>query len=147
MSAAGLKVYRWLETRGKFPINVVRANFPGVISASVARVTLIDPELGTTPVFPPKAASKILVARTSLAAPTPELDPLREKEKEVPPQKRFEVFYDPRSGRRLLYNAGNDTGKTMSKFLETGPVIVSNETRTGISSLARTTFVGGLGTK
>ena len=92
-------------------------------------------------------ASKILVARTSLAAPKPQLDPRPEKEKEVPPQTRFEVFYDPRSGRRLLHNAASESGKTMSKFLETGPVIVSNETRTGISSRARTTFVGELGAK
>lgn len=138
----GLRVYRWLETRGKFPVNAARTNFPGDISASVARVMLIDPELATTPVFLPKDASKILVARTSLAAPKPQLDPRPEKEKEVPPQTRFEVFYDPRSGRRLLYNAASESGKTMSIFLETGPVIVSNETRTGISSRARTTFVG-----
>ena len=142
----GLKVYRWLESSGKFTVNVVRANFPSDISASVARVPLIDPELGTTPAFRPKGASKILVVRTSLAAPTPELGPLRGKEKEVPSQKRFEVFYDPRSGRRLLYYPGNETGKTM-RFLETGPVIISNEARTGISSRARTTFVGELGTK
>jgi hypothetical protein len=143
----GLKVYRWLETRGKFPVSVVRANFPGVISASVALVPLIDPELGVMRRFPPMSVSKRLVVQTSLAAQTPVLVPLREKEKEVPPQNRFEVFYDPRSGRRFLHNAGDDAGKTMSKLLDTGPVIVSNETRTGISSRARTTFVGGSGTK
>ncbi|MGB7208397.1 MAG: lytic transglycosylase domain-containing protein [Pyrinomonadaceae bacterium] len=143
----GIKVYRWLETRGKFPINEVRVNFPGVISASVDRVSLIDPELGTTQVIKPMAASKILVSPTSLAATTLDLDPLREKEKEVPSQKGLEVFYDPRSGRRLLYYPDNDTGKTMSKVLETGPIIVTNETRTGVTSRARTTFAGMLGTK
>jgi len=143
----GLKVYRWLETRGKFPINVVKANFPANISASIARITLTDPELGSMPVFPPIAESKTLVALTSLVVPSSQFIPKREKENEVPPQNRFEVFYDPRTGRRLRYNAGGKPSKTMSTFLETGPVIVSNETRTGISSRARTTFFGELGTK
>ena len=47
----GLKIYRWLIMRGAFPATVVRANFPTVISATVARVGVFDRELGNVPDF------------------------------------------------------------------------------------------------
>jgi hypothetical protein len=47
----GLKIYRWLIMRGAFPKTVVRANFPSVISATVARVGVFDRELGNVPDF------------------------------------------------------------------------------------------------
>ncbi len=42
----GLKIFRWLESRGTFLEASQKANFPEVISASIESVPLFDLELG-----------------------------------------------------------------------------------------------------
>ena len=45
----GLKIFRWLESRGTFLEASQKANFPEVISASIESVPLFDLELGAIP--------------------------------------------------------------------------------------------------
>ena len=138
----GLKVYRWLERHGRVTDIALRAAFPSVISASVARVPLVDPELGSVSAFPRQDPGVPLASRNSLDVKTARSDP--HPQKEMPPQKIVEVYYDPRSGNRYQYRGGSETTRTIVNLRETGQVIISNDTRTGISSRARTTFVGAL---
>lgn len=125
----GLKVYKWLESRGKFAGAAIRAGFPAVISASVFRVPLVDPELGKISGFVQSNAAETRLTRIARTA---------QKEMEAPPRNSSEVYYDPRSGSRFLFHNGSEN---MIKLPQAGPVIVSLDTRSGISSPARTTFV------
>lgn len=141
----GLKVYRWLERRNKFPDTAVRAAFPGVISTSIARMQLVDAELVPMPAVVIPNASDGLISRTSISLRKSEADP--QPQREVPRQKGVVVYYDPRSGKRFLYHGDGQPDKTLVNLQDAGPVIVTNDTRTGISNSARTTFVGGLARK
>ena len=141
----GLKVYKWLESRNRFPDTAIRAAFPGVISTSIARMQLVDAELGAVPAVVIPNAGDVLVSRTSIALRKSKADP--EPPREIPPQKGVEVYYDPRSGKRFRYHGDGQQDQILVNLQDAGPVIVTNDTRTGISNRARTTFAGGLARK
>lgn len=141
----GLKVYKWLESRNKFPDTAVRAVFPGVISTSIARMQLVDAELGAMPAVVIPKASDLLVSRTSISLRKSKAD--QEQPREMPPRKGVEVYYDPRSGQRFRYHGEDQSDKTLVSLQDPGPIIVTNDTRNGISNRARTTFAGGLARK
>lgn len=131
----GLKIYRWLISRGTFPANIARAVFPNVISASVARVNLIDNELGKMPDF------KAPVLIPSAIAQVPTVNEIL-KETTVPnseqnPQTKgfAEIYYDSRSGSRYAINNGNKT-----KLDDNGVVVITNNNRPNTTNKARSTF-------
>ena len=132
----GLKVFRWLESRGMFPNASQKANFPAEISSSIERVRLFDPELGAANAVKVQGSKKPLILRTSLTTQKFENNP-REK-REDPAPLNLEVYYDPRSGKRYLLNA--ERGR-MEKLDEAGPVIITPNIRADVSSPARSTFV------
>ncbi len=136
----GLKVYHWLQASRKFPDTNIKTSVPNIVTETIAQVPLIDPELGKMQVFPSSVTDKTVISRRTTAVRNAVV-PDERKEREVPSQKILEVYYDPRSGKRFEFNG--ESGKTMANLRETGPVIVSNDTRTGILNRARTTFVGG----
>ena len=130
----GLKVYRWLVARQMFADSNYRANFPTVISASVARVSLYDAELGSVPnfsapVLKPEIPNQITIAqktRTDSVVTTNPPSPVETKTQEV--------FYDPRSGNRYVFG---ENGKV--KLPDDGVVVVSQDTRQ-TANTARSTF-------
>ena len=128
----GLKIYRWLVARQTFAAATFRANFPAVISASVARVSLYDPELaGSVPNFAVPVQNQAIQSQIA----TVRNEPLETPNNPPPAEpKRQEVFYDPRSGNR--YVAG-ENGKI--KLPEDGVVVVSQDTRR-TANAARSTF-------
>lgn len=127
----GLKIYRWLTARQTFAAFTFRANFPNVISASVARVSLYDPELGSVPNFAVPVQNQAIPNRVAVV----QNEPLETPNQPSPVEpKRQEVFYDPRSGNR--YVAG-ENGKI--KLSEDGVVVVSQDTRR-TANTARSTF-------
>ena len=127
----GLKIYRWLIARQTFANASYKANFPNIISASVARVSLYDPELGSVPNFIvptvlQENSSQITVAQnqpTNLPSEQPKNEP-----------KTQEIFYDPRSGNRYVLG---ESGKV--KLLDDGAVVVSPDTRRP-ANIARSLF-------
>jgi hypothetical protein len=127
----GLKIYRWLIARQTFANASYKANFPNVISASVARVSLYDPELGSVPNFIiptviQENSSRITVAQNqTTSAPS-------EQQKNEP--KTQEIFYDPRSGNRYILG---ENGKI--KLPDDGAVVVSVDTRRP-ANIARSLF-------
>ena len=131
----GLKIYRWLISRGTFPSNIARANFPTVISASVARVSLIDYELGKvpdfkTPVYIPQDTSQIpavqeIVKETTNSASTQNLQT----------NNLTEIYYDSRSGSRYRVISGNKI-----KLNESGVVVINTNSRPETTNKARSTF-------
>lgn len=128
----GLKIYRWLVARRSFANASFRANFPSVISASVARVSLYDPELGQVPNF--------IVTRQEIptqigVAQQIQIEPVNTPYKEQPNEsKTHEVFYEARSGNRYIVS---ENGKV--KLSGDGVVVVSLDTRQPIMQ-ARSTF-------
>lgn len=130
----GLKIYRWLVTRRTFVNAATRANFPSLISASVARVSLYDPELGQMPNFIVPTVNQaipnqIAVAEQIQNQPIPQ--PIEQKPNEPKTQ---EVFYDARSGSRYILG---ENGK--EELVESGVVVVSPDTRRP-TNVARSTF-------
>jgi hypothetical protein len=131
----GLKIYRWLISRGTFPVNVVRANFPTVISATVARVSLVDYELGkipdfNAPVFVPQTGAQI-PAETEIVRET-----INQNSEQNPQTNSLaEIYYDSRSGNRYAISNGNQT-----KLTETGVVVITNNSRPATTNNARSTF-------
>ena len=126
----GLKIYRWLIVRQTFSNASFKANFPNAISASVARVSLFDAELGqmpnfTIPVVRQTVQSQVVAAENQII-PTAN----NEKRDET---KSPEVFYDPRSGSRFV---AGENGKVK---LDDGVVVVSQDTRQ-TANVARSTF-------
>ncbi len=126
----GLKIYRWLLSRQTFTNASFKANFPTAISASVARVSLFDAELGqmpnfTIPVVRQTVQSQVVAAENQII-PTAN----NEKPNET---KSPEVFYDPRSGNRFV---AGENGKVK---LDDGVVVVSQDTRQ-TANVARSTF-------
>lgn len=131
----GLKVYRWLVTRGAFPGGMVRANFPNVISAVVARVGVFDRELGKVPDFNnviplAQTLQNQLTAVNSLVTETG-----KAREKPSSPAGLTEVYYDSRSGSRYLLNNGK-----REKLAESGFIIVNYAIRPETTNQARSTF-------
>lgn len=132
----GLKIYRWLVMRGAFPSAVVRANFPTVISATVARVGVFDRELGNVPDFnnvvplpqtPQNQSAEVVpkVAETNN----------REENQDTKAANLTEVYYDSRSGSRYLLNDGK-----REKLADSGVVIINQTTRPETTNRARSTF-------
>ena len=126
----GLKIYRWLIVRQTFANASFKANFPNTISASVARVSLFDAELGqmpnfTIPVVRQTVQSQVVAAENQII-PTAN----NEKRDET---KSSEVFYDPRSGNRFV------TGENGKVKLDDGVVVISQDTRQ-TANVARSTF-------
>jgi hypothetical protein len=127
----GLKIYRWLLKRQTFANASYKASFPNVISASVARVSLYDPELGNVPNFIvptviQENSSQITVAQNQST------NPPSEQPKNEP--KIQEIFYDPRSGNRYILG---ENGKV--KLPDNGAVVISSDTRRP-SNVARSLF-------
>ncbi len=133
----GLKVFRWLESRGMFPNASPKANFPDVISASIERVPLLDFELAAIPQVKTEGPQKPRILRTSLA--TQKFDNTPRDKREDPIPLNLEVYYDPRSGKRYLLNS--ERGR-MEKLDENGPVIIAPNIRADVSSPARSIYVG-----
>jgi len=126
----GLKIYRWLLIRQTFANASFRANFPGVISASVARASLYDPELGQVPNFVVPVPRQTVPSQVITA----QNQPVQSANNEQPNEsKTQEVFYDARSGSR--YIAG-ENGKVK---LDDGVVVVSQDTRQ-TANIARSTL-------
>ncbi len=127
----GLKIYRWLLARQTFANASFRANFPNAISASVARVSLYDPELGNVPNFivpvqKQEVTKQIVIARN---------EPIQSPNQQQPSEpKTQEVFYDARSGNRYILG---ENGKV--KLGDDGVVVVSQDTRQ-TANVARSTF-------
>lgn len=131
----GLKIYRWLISKGTFPSNVARAYFPAVISGSVARVSLVDYELGNVPDFNNFAA----ITRTNRAAGITEnitaSETTSKTEQTSQNESSTEIYYDSRSGSRYLVINGSKT-----KLTESGIVIINQNTRPETTNKARSTF-------
>ncbi len=132
----GLKIFRWLESRGMFLDASQKANFPEVISAYIERVPLLDIEFGPITPVKTQGPEKSRILRTSLSTQKFDNTP-RDKREDLAPL-NVEVYYDPRSGKRYLLKS--ESGK-MEKLDETGPVIITPNTRADVSSPARSTFV------
>lgn len=127
----GLKVYRWLIARQTFANASFRATFPNAISATIARVSLYDAELGQVPNFivpvaQPTVPSQFVAAQNQ-TVPAP-------NEQQPDESKSQEVFYDPRSGNRYVVG---ENGKV--KLDDNGVVVVSQDTRQ-TANVARSTF-------
>ena len=127
----GLKIYRWLVARQTFATSAFRATFPNVVSASVARVSLYDAELGSVPNFIvslPKQSTpnQAAVVQNELLETPNQPQPAEPK--------RQEVFYDPRSGNRYVTGENGEV-----KPLDGGVVVVSQDTRR-TANVARSTF-------
>ncbi|NJM52651.1 MAG: lytic transglycosylase domain-containing protein [Blastocatellia bacterium] len=132
----GLKIYRWLIMRGAFPVGSFRANFPTVISATVARVGVFDRELGNVPDFSnvvtlPQTAQNQIVAVNSTTAETKILE-----EKQNPNKPNLtEVYYDSRSGSRYQLNNGKKESWMIREV-----VIINQTIRPETTNQARSTF-------
>lgn len=132
----GLKIYRWLIMRGAFPAGSVRANFPTVISATVARIGVFDRELGNVPDFSnvvslPQTTQNQVVAVNSMVTETN-----TQAEKQNPNESNLtEVYYDSRSGSRYQLNNGK-----REKLVDSGVVIITNNSRPETTNQARSTF-------
>lgn len=127
----GLKIYRWLIARQTFANATFKANFPNVISASVARVSLYDPELGSVPNFIVPTVLQENASRITVAQNQP-TNPPSEQPKNEP--KTQEIFYDPRSGNRYILSEGEKV-----KLPDDGAVVVSSDTRRP-ANVARSLF-------
>ena len=132
----GLKIYRWLILRGAFPAGSVRANFPTVISAGVARVTVYDRELGNVPDFS-NVVSLPQTPQDQVAEVVPKVAETdnQEENQNNQPNNSTEVYYDSRSGSRYLLNNGK-----REKLADSGVVIINQTTRPETTNQARSTF-------
>jgi len=131
----GLKVYRWLISRGIFPEMTARANFPTVISATVARVSLVDYELGKIPDF--KAPVYIPQTVAQIPGGTEIVKENSNQNTEQNPQTNnlAEIYYDSRSGNRYRIVNGSQT-----KLDENGVVIINETSRPNTTNKARSTL-------
>lgn len=131
----GLKIYRWLISRGTFPANIARAVFPTVISATVARVSLIDYELGKIPDFKTPVYIPQTVAQTSVVNEIVKENTNPNLEQNSQKTALTEIYYDSRSGSRYAINNGNKT-----KLDESGVVVINTNSRPETTNKARSTF-------
>jgi hypothetical protein len=131
----GLKIYRWLISRGTFPSNVARAIFPTVISATIARVSLVDYELGKIPDFKTPVFIQQTVAQTSVAGGIVKENTSANLEKSGQTNNLTEIYYDSRSGTRYAVNNGSKT-----KLDEGGIVVISETSRPETKNKARSIF-------
>ncbi len=131
----GLKIYRWLISRGTFPTNIARANFPTVISATVARVGLVDYELGKIPDFKTPVYIPQTVAQTSAGGGIVKENTSANLEQNPQTNNLTEIFYDSRTGSRYQINNGSKT-----KLTENGIVVISETSRPETNNKARSTF-------
>ncbi len=131
----GLKIYRWLIMQGTFPSNVARAVFPTVISATVARVSLVDYELGKMPDFKTPVSIPQTVAQTSAVNEIVKENTNPNLEQIPQTNNLTEIYYDSRSGTRYAVNNGSKT-----KLDENGVVVISNNSRPETTNKARSTF-------
>jgi hypothetical protein len=127
----GLKIYRWLVARQTFANASFKASFPNVISASVARVSLYDPELGSVPNFIVPAVLQENSSQITVAQNQPTNPPSEQPKKEPKTQ---EIFYDPRSGNRYVLGENSKV-----KLPDDGAVVVSSDTRRP-ANIARSLF-------
>lgn len=132
----GLKIYRWLVKRGAFPATVVRANFPTVISAGVARVTVFDRELGNVPDFS-NAASLSLTSQNKIAEIVPAVTETNNQEENQNTRglNLTEIYYDSRTGSRYLLSNGK-----REKLSDSGAVVINQTIRPETTNQARSTF-------
>ncbi len=130
----GLKIYRWLIARQTFASSAFRANFPSVISASVARVSLYDPELGNVPNFIVPVQKQAIPNQIAIAQKTQSESVQMLNQPQPSEPKTQEVFYDARSGNRYILS---ENGKV--KLSDDGVVVVSQDTRQ-TANIARSTF-------
>jgi len=132
----GLKIYRWLLNRRAFPSTVVRANFPPVISATVARVGVFDRELGIIPNFNnPVSLPQTTPKQDANLANVVTANFRRDEESNLQETKFTEVYYDSRSGSRYLINNGKK-----EKLTDSGVVVINNDSRLKTTNKARSTF-------
>jgi hypothetical protein len=140
----GLKIYRWLVLRQTFNAEIVRsnfANFPAYISASVARVSLYDPELGSVIDFRNVIPNNVLLtAQTNQIQPINAAQTVNENattSADANEQKPVltEVYYDSRSGNRYQVKTG-----VKIKLQEAGAVVINSENRPPNTPKARSTF-------
>lgn len=131
----GLKIYRWLISRGTFPSNIARAVFPTVISATVARVSLVDYELGKIPDFKTPVYIPQTVAQTSVANEIVKETSNQNSEQTRQTKNLAEIYYDSRSGNRYAVSNGNQT-----KLTENGVVVITSNSRPATTNNARSTF-------
>lgn len=127
----GLKIYRWLVARQTFANASFKASFPNIISASVARVSLYDPELGSVPNFIVPTVIQENSSQITVAQNQPMNTPNEQPKNELKTQ---EIFYDPRSGNRYILG---ENGKV--KLPDDGAVVVSSDTRRP-ANIARSLF-------
>ncbi len=52
------------------------------------------------------------------------------------------VFYDPRTGNRFLVRSDEDSADSLKQLDQSGPIVISPETRVLISRRARSTYIG-----
>lgn len=132
----GLKIYRWLIERGTFPVSTARADFPNVISATVASVKLFDPEIGNAPSI--IAPTVLQASRNTVAAVSQ--NPINNKETPGQPlpdkSKTKEVYYDARSGNRYVLR--EDGGREI--LPDAGQVVINGESRRAAGNIAHSTF-------
>lgn len=86
----GLKIYCWLLKSGTFPAGVVRANFPTVISAGVARVGVFDRELGNVPNFS-NVVSLPQSSQNQIAEVVPATTETTNREENQNPSRKFDA--------------------------------------------------------
>lgn len=132
----GLKIYRWLIMRGAFPSAVVRASFPTIISATVARVGVFDRELGNVPDFS-NAASLPQTSQNKTATVNTAIKETNTREEKQNPQESnlTEIYYDSRTGSRYLLNNGK-----REKLADSGVVVINQTIRPETTNQARSTF-------
>lgn len=130
----GLKIYRWLIVRQTFVSAIFKADFPTVVSASVARVALFDPELGNVPNFTVPTVRQEIPNQITIAQKTQNKAANAPNEQPAKEPQRQEVFYDARSGNRYILS---DNGKV--KLPDDGAVVVSVDTRQP-ANVARSLF-------
>jgi hypothetical protein len=137
----GLKIYRWLIFRQTFNAEIVRANFPAFISATVARVSLYDPELGSIADFRNAIPNNYaLITQTSQIQPKNAAQSAGEDTNERADSNAekpvlTEVYYDSRSGNRYQIQAD-----TKIKLPDAGVVIINTDSRPETTPKARSTF-------
>lgn len=132
----GLKIYRWLVSRGTFPAKLAGAVFPTVISATVARVSLVDYELGKVADF---KMNKVAPQKIEMQAAKVSEDVLQSSmttiEQNAQTSSPTLIYYDSRSGSRYRVINGNQT-----KLTENGVVVITNNARPATTNKARSTF-------
>lgn len=138
----GLKIYRWLILRGTFPPHTTRAVFPSDISANVAKVSLLDGELGKIPAFkaPPDNLPKVSQTSARQVIVSESVFPDMQQNPQI--NNLTEIYYDARSGSRYRVINGIKT-----KLDESGVVVITDAVRPATTNKARSTFFASIAEK